>query len=198
MTTYLLNSGGIRNSSDKGEKFFHEVVKGLGATPRLLICMFAQPRERWEEKYAQDTAFFQALFNKDIHPVLDLAFPDTFEEQVRASDAITIRGGDDHLVQYWLKHYDLSKLFEGKRVATNSASSHALAECFWTCDWRQCMNGLGILPMKFLAHFQSDYGKEDPRGEIDWQKAFEELKNYGDPTLPIYALKEGEYVIIEK
>lgn len=196
MTKYILNSGGIQNSYDRGEKFFNEIIKGLGSTPKLLICLFAQPREDWEKKYAEDVLFFNELFNKDIQPVLDLAFPERFEDQIRQSSAIYVHGGDDHLVQYWLRKFDLPKLLEGKVVATNSASSHALSQSFWTCDWRQCMDGLGILPIKFLAHFNSDYGKDDSRGPIDWNTAYSLLQGYGDRNLPVYALKEGEYKII--
>lgn len=197
MTKYLLNSGGIRNSSDRGEKFFREVLSGYGPSPRLLVCTFAQPREDWEEKYAEDVVLFNTFFAKDIQPTLDLAFPNTFEEQIRKSDVIYIHGGDDHLIQYWLKKFNLTKLFDGKTVATNSASSHALSRYFWTCDWRQCMEGLGILPIKFLAHFKSDYGKNDPRGPIQWDTAYALLQECGDKNLPIYALREGEYKIIE-
>ena len=60
------------------------------------------------------------------------------------------------------------------------------------------MDGLGILPIKFLAHYKSEYGADDPRGPINWESALEELKNYGDTSLPVHALKEGGYVVIEK
>ncbi len=60
------------------------------------------------------------------------------------------------------------------------------------------MDGLGILPVKFLPHYESNYGEDDPRGWINWEAAKEELKNYGDPTFPIYAFNEGFYVVIEK
>ena len=60
------------------------------------------------------------------------------------------------------------------------------------------MDGLGILPVKFFSHYQSDYGNDNPRDPIDWQKGYEELKNYGDTSLPIHALKEGEFIVIEK
>jgi hypothetical protein len=33
---------------------------------------------------------------------------------------------------------------------------------------------------------------DDPRGPIDWQKAYEELAAYDDTSLPIHALKEGQ------
>ena len=197
MTRYLLNSGGIQNGADKGAQFFNDVLKDLSTTPKVLICFFAQPREYWEERFQADRIFFKTLFQGTVQPVLDCAFPDTFEKQIEASDAIYIHGGDDHLLMYWLKKFDVPRIWDGKVVATNSASSHALSQYFWTCDWRECMNGLAILPIKFLAHFQSPYGQEDPRGPIDWQAAYTALEHYGDTTLPLYALKEGEYAVFE-
>lgn len=50
---------------------------------------------------------------------------------------------------------------------------------------------LGVLPIKFLAHFKSHYGDIDSRGPIDWDKAYRDLENYGDKSLPIFALEEG-------
>lgn len=60
------------------------------------------------------------------------------------------------------------------------------------------MDGLGILPIKFLAHYKSDFGASDPRGPIDWEKAYDELSKYGDTSLPIHALEEGYFVIINQ
>lgn len=60
------------------------------------------------------------------------------------------------------------------------------------------MDGLGILPMKFLAHYESSYGSDDARGPVDWRRGYEELKEYGDTTLRVHALKEGEFVVIEQ
>ena len=133
----------------------------------------------------------------DVTPTFELALPDSFEEQVKKADAISIQGGDDHLLQYWLKKFSIPKIWEGKIVAASSAGSDALVKNFWTCDWRQCMDGLGILPIKFIPHFKSDYGANDPRGTIDWDKAYKELEECGDKSLPIKALEEGDFIIIE-
>ena len=197
MTKYVLNSGGISNKPELAKKFFTEVVSGFGNRPKLLICCFALPREEWEEKFSDDKSNTD-FFSEDITPKFELAFPDMFKDQLAKTDAVYIHGGDDHLLQYWLKQFDLPEIWDGKVVATNSASSHAIARHFWTCDWRQLMDGLGILPIKFLAHFKSDYGSDDPRGVIDWQEAYEQLEACGDTNLPIHALKEGEYVVIEQ
>lgn len=197
MTKYFLNSGGIKNIPDKGKAFFSDVLNGFGKNPRILICCFAQPREDWQEKFDQDRAYFKEHFAGEIEPILTLAFPDKFEQQIKENDAIYLHGGDDHLIQYWLKKFDIPRIWDGKVVATNSASSHALSKYFWTCDWRECMDGLGIIPIKFLAHFKSAHGETDPRGPIDWDSAYQELEKYKDPNLPIYALKEGEYQVFE-
>ena len=57
---------------------------------------------------------------------------------------------------------------------------------------------MGILPIKFIPHYQSDFGRDDPRGPIDWAKAYQELAAFGDRSLPISAIPEGKFIIIEK
>ena len=93
--------------------------------------------------------------------------------------------------ELWMNQFDISAIFEGKVVATNSASSDMLSVAFWTCDWREVHEGFSILPIKFIPHYQSNFGDDDPRGPIDWQKAYDQLANYGDANLPILALREG-------
>ena len=198
MTKYILGSGGTRNYPERAREYFAEVVKGLGSTPKILVCCFAQPREDWEEGFENDKQTRFVLFPEGVQPVFELAMPETFEEQMRNSDVVFMHGGDDHLIMYWLKQFDLPKVWEGKVVVSSSASSNALSKSFWTCDWRLAMEGLGIVPVKFIAHYKSTYGQNDPRGPVDWDKGYEELRVYGDTTLPIHALEEGRFVVIEQ
>jgi len=97
-----------------------------------------------------------------------------------------------------MRQFKLPDLFRDKVVATNSASSDMLATHHWTSDWRACADGLGILPIKFIPHYLSDVDDDDPRGPIDWQRAYEELAAYKDTSLPIHALKEGEFIVMER
>ena len=127
-----------------------------------------------------------------------LALPDIFAQQIAEADAVIIQGGDDHLLQYWLKKFDIPNIWKDKVVAGSSAGSDALCKCFWTCDWRRCMDGLGIVPIKFIPHFQSNYGNDDPRGPIDWGSAHKDLESYGDASMPIHALKEGNFIIFQQ
>jgi hypothetical protein len=196
MTKYVLNSGGVYRYPEKAQKFFAELVVGLGQNPKILVCCFAQPREDWETKFAKDVELIPHYVG-DFEPQLELAFPDTFETQMYKADIVYFHGGDDHLIRNWLERFDLEKICHGKVVATNSASSNAISTAFWTCDWRQNFKGLGILPIEFISHYHSDYGQDDPRGPINWDVALTELEQFGH-NLPIHALEEGDYVVIEK
>ncbi|HSX02919.1 MAG TPA: hypothetical protein VLI05_06445 [Candidatus Saccharimonadia bacterium] len=197
MTKYVVNSGGIFNGGDMGRAFFNEVIKGLGSSPIILMCFFASPREEWQERFPKYTDGFKAVLSDRVDPTFELALPEKFAAQVAACDALYMHGGDNDRIMTALRQYDLPKTWDNKVVATNSASSIALAAHSWTCDERKCVNGLGILPIRFIAHYQSNYGADDPRGPIDWQKGYDELAAYGGQSLPIYALKEGELKVFE-
>lgn len=198
MTKYVLNSGGIKRYPVLKKQFHQELVKDLGDNPKVLACNFAQPREVWNRKFDSYCKAIIEDMPDSIVPSFDLAMPDTFEEQCARADIIYFHGGDDNLIQYWMKKYDLITLFEDKVIATNSASSDMLAAHYWGSDWRQCGDGLNILPIKFIPHYLSTVDDIDPRGPIDWQKAYDDLAAYGDTNLPIHALKEGEFVVIEQ
>jgi peptidase E len=199
MTKYILNSGNAKNFPEKDKAYIEEILKGCGKEVRVLYCFFAQSRERWEARYAEYSQKFQEIAGEKIKLRFELALPEKFEEQVAKSDVIMIQGGDDHLLQFWLKKFDLPKIWEGKVVAASSAGSDALVNSYWTCDWRECQEGLNILPIKFIPHFNSkNYGKGDPRGPIDWEKAQKDLAEFGDKNLPIYALEKGNFVVFEK
>lgn len=195
MTKYVLNSGGWRNHPELAQQYIMEILKGLN-NPKMLLCFFAVPREDWDLKFETTKQLIQSFLPSSVHIEFELAFPKTFAQQCKNSDIIYLSGGDDHLLQYWLKQFDVPTMFDGKVVATSSASSHALAKHFWTCDWRMCMDGLGILPIKFLAHYKSDYGNTDRRGPINWDNAKTELEKFGDIALPIHAMQEGRFVVL--
>lgn len=198
MTKYVLNSGGVKHQPKLKKQFHQEIVKGLGKNPKFLLCNFAQGREYWEAKFQGYSNTIAEDMPNGIKPSFELALPADFAQQCKRADVIYIHGGDDHLLQYWMKQFDYRLLFKDKVVAGNSAGSDMLATHHWTCDWRACADGLGVLPIKLIPHYLSDFGGDDPRGPIDWQKAYDELAAYGNTSLPIHALKEGEFIVIEQ
>ena len=135
---------------------------------------------------------------KGVKPSFELAMPDKFVEQCKNSDVIYFHGGETNLIISLIRNFDLPTVFNSKVIATNSASSDMLSRHYWSCDKRVCANGLGIFKIKFIPHYNSNYGSDDPRGPIDWSQAKKDLEQYGDKKLPIYALEEGEYIIFEE
>ena len=198
MTKYILNSGNSKYNPEKANLFNNEILKGVGSQPKILFCFFARERDGWEEVFNKYKNNFLNTIDKNIKPIIKLAFPGKFIKQIKESDIIILYGGDDYLLQYWLKQYDIPKIWEGKIIASSSSGSNALANSSWTCDWRKCIDGLNILPVKFIPHFNSNFGNDDPRGKINWEDAKKELSEYGDKSFNIEALEEGDFIVIKK
>ncbi|KKP67247.1 MAG: hypothetical protein UR66_C0009G0070 [Candidatus Moranbacteria bacterium GW2011_GWE1_35_17] len=201
MTKYILNSGGVKKFPQKEIDFAKEMLVDFKVDDevKILYCFFAQPREVWEVKYEKYKERYIQLIDSSFKINFELAYPEKFEEQIRLSNIIFILGGDDHLLKFWLRQFNLPKIWDGKIVATTSAGSGALVNSFWTCDWRKSLDGLNILPIKFIPHYKSEtYGLDDPRGPIDWEKAYQEISEFGDKNLPIYALGEGDFIVFNQ
>ena len=130
MTKYVLNSGGIKNEPTLKKKFHQELIKGLGSNPKFLLCNFAQGREYWEAKFQGYSDAISEDMPENVNPSFELAMPKQFVEQCKQADVVYFHGGDDHLLQYWMKQYELAELFKDKVVATNSANSDILSAHF--------------------------------------------------------------------
>ena len=198
MTKYILNSGAVARYPEKNKKFILESFKTAPSNPKVLMVFFAQPRELWEAKYPKFTTAISDILGDKYSPTYTLSMPDEFESQVELADVVMIFGGDDELLQHRLEGKDLRGLFKNKIVSVNSAGSNVLSTCYWTCDWREVQKGFGVLPIKFLSHYKSDFGDDDTmRGPIDWVQAYDDLKCYGDKSMKIYALEEADFVVID-
>jgi hypothetical protein len=199
VTKYILNGGGIRNVSDEGKALSTEMLKGLGDKPKVLLCFFAQPEELWQEKYDEWTRRIAACV-PEVAPEFGMSTVRDFDEQSKQFDALFVYGGEtEPLVDRLKQAGDIKELLARFKVVNGlSAGAIMLSACSWSCDTRKVAEGQGIVPVKTLVHYMSKtYGMDDPRRPIDWQKAYDELAQYGDATLPIYKLHEGESAIFE-
>lgn len=199
MTKYVLNSGGLKNQPERVRLFMQEVVSGLGSDINILLCFFAEPETHtWQERFETMSHLLQEWSPKGFTLHCSLATDyESFEQKVKENDVIYLHGGiTAHAVKVF-SQYDLPKVFSGKVVASNSAATHMLSESFWSADDRELGHGLNVVPVRTIAHYKSHFGSDDPRGPIDWQKAYDDLAAYGDTSLPIHALKEGEFIVME-
>ncbi len=193
MTKYILVGGYIHRATDGGKAFCEELIKGVESKPvKILDCMFARSRDSWEEKIQEDTIFF-SKFIKDFE--LELAQPEIFVEQVKRSDVIFLRGGETRpLIDALSKDPSWIQELNGKVLAGSSAGGDVIAKYYAVGKTgRTSGEGLGLLNVKFIPHWESDTFKEYG---ISWDELLKGLKEHKE-NLPVYTVKEGEFKTFE-
>src|SRR3989338_4704837 len=162
-----------------------------GDPPKILLCLFARPENTWAEVFEKESAALRTYLpekNLDIQ----LANSATFAEQVRWADVIYIRGGiTDMLIEILQRSPEWVSDLDGKTLAGSSAGADATATHHYNLDKQAVGSGLGLLPIKVIPHWRSDYGD----GIINWDQAYADLKAYGE-ELPIIPLAEGQFEVI--
>lgn len=193
MTKFILIGGYPHKAADGGKAFCEELVKGKTEPVKFLDCLFARPQELWEKGHAQDIELFGSnLPEKQLDMVP--ADPEKFIEQLKWADVVYIRGGSNEALRAALeKHPGWIEVLEGKTLAGSSAGANILSKYFWSPDSLQCHDGLGILPVKVIVHYGSEYNSPN----VDWNKAEVELRAYKD-DLPVLKLPEGGFEIINQ
>jgi peptidase E len=190
MTKFILLGGYLSRAQDGGKSFADELVKGFGDSPKILLCFFARPQETWRHIFEKELAAFRA-YMPNKNPEIKLAHTDTYTEQVRWADVIYMRGGiTDNLIEVLKRDLSWTKELDGKTLAGSSAGADAIATHHFNLDTKTVGSGLGLLPVKVIPHWKSDYHGPD----FDWDAAYEQLKSHG-PNLPILTLAEGQFEI---
>lgn len=192
ITKFILVGGYPHKAADGGKAFCEELVKGASEPVKFLDCLFARPEETWEKGHAQDKELFgNNLPSKQLDMVP--ADPVKFIEHIKWADVIYIRGGSNEALRGALaKHPGWVEALKGKTLAGSSAGANMLSKYFWSPDSLRCGDGLGVLPIKVIVHYGSDYNAPN----VDWNKAEAELREYKE-DLPILKLLEGGFEVME-
>ena len=192
MTKYVLLGGVIHNALDGGKSFVDEIVKDINHRPvKILDCIFARPKEDWDKRFLIDKGFLnQHLKECEI----ELASPEKFIDQIKKSDIIFFQGGVPHQLMNVLGRIDgwINEL-NGKVVVASSGGADALVKYYGVGKTGRVGEGLGLLSIKLIPHWKSNYAED----AVDWDRLFEKLKLHGE-DLEIFALREGEFRVIEK
>ena len=115
-----------------------------------------------------------------------------FSEQVKWADVIYIRGGQSEAraLELLRKESDWINNLGEKTLVGTSAGADIVSKYYYDLDNLKVSEGLGLLPIKVITHYKSDYNVPN----IDWDKAYTQLKNSG-ADLPILTLAEGQFVV---
>ncbi len=194
MTKFILVGGYPRKALDAGKAFAEELVKGFGESVKVLECLFARPRDDWEEAFAEDKEFFTTILPNNTLE-FQIALPEKFREQVKWADAVYIRGGASESILLELQNQSEGWVEElsGKTLAGSSAGAHAISKYYYGLDDLKIGEGLGLLPLKVIVHYRSDYNAPN----IDWDKAEQELKNHKE-DLEVIKLPEGGFEVVSR
>lgn len=193
MTKFILVGGYVQKAPDGGRAFCEELVKDFSEPIKILDCVFARLPTVWGETFAKDKDFLKTqLPGKKIE--LKLAEFDMFVDQINWADVVYFRGGSsEELVKSLQQCSGWEKNIQNKTVAGTSAGADALSKYYYGLDNLEVRDGLGLVPVKMIPHFRSDYHG----WEFDWDKAEAELKAYKE-DLPLVALREGEFRVFER
>jgi peptidase E len=191
MTRYVLVGGYPWKAADGGKSFVKSCVESTKGTVTILICLFARGEAEWQQAYEDDIARFTAHLSNHHQLKFVLAHKDVFPEQVKDADVIYLRGGETTRLVNELKHNtSWLKYLEDKTVVGTSAGADAIAAYYYALDNPRIEHGLGLLPIKVLVHYESDYGGR----AINWAEAYKVLHAY-DQKLELLAIREGEFII---
>jgi len=191
MIKFILHGGRSQIDCENNRKFYQEIVNLDKKEINFLIVSFAKPKD--QRDFSEQIEKF-IRFNPEKEINFNQASEGNFEEQIKDSDVIYLRGGDTgSLKKELVKIADLKKPFDGKTVAGSSAGFIVLSKYYYDQDYDKIMEGLNILPIKAISHFglPNQYG-QDFEDEL---KELEEFKKEED--LETIALKETEFIVKE-
>ena len=181
----------MHKAEDGGKAFCDEIVKSIERRPvKVLDCLFAREEEAWGTRFADDANFF----SKNISEVeMELATSEKFLEQIKHSDVIFFQGGIPKVFMAVLQTVgDWQKWLEGKVIVASSGSADTFCKYYGVGKTGNIGEGLGILPVKIIPHWQSDY-----EVNINWDELLQKLKSYKE-DLTVFTIKEGEFIVVEK
>ena len=192
MKKFILIGGYPHKAIDSGKALCEEMIRGFSEPVKILDCLFARPHENWEKAYQQDKEFFaKNLPNGELD--IERADPHTFLDQLERTDVLYFRGGDTGVLMKALTQVpSWSEKLDGKTIAGSSAGMDILAQYCFNLDTLQIEGGLGLLPIKTIPHWKSDYNAPN----IDWDIAKQSLSQYKEDLL-IVTLGEGEFKVFE-
>lgn len=177
-TQYYISSSVPRISSyDKVHGYFEHLKRPI----RILSCHFATPAaapKKDQPNHKYDLEYFQDMFYGNC--TVAVATEANFVSHIRSCDVLYLHGGDTPTLINALKGLKgkwlevLEDITADKVVFAVSAGVGALAKYSYNVDYKKVLEGLGVLPIKTIVHFQTD------GMEVDWGFAMHTLYTHGE------------------
>lgn len=190
MTKFILSGGYYHKTPDGGKAFCEEIVRDIQSKPvKILDCLFGRPEDIWSQKVQDDQAFFMK-HTQEVE--LEIASVDHLTDQIKNNDVIFFQGSrPEDIINILNTIPDWKSALENKVVVASSGGASMLCTYFGVGKTLRLGEGLGILPIKFIPHWKSDYGVG---ATIDWDTLYKDLFSYKE-ELNVVTLSDGEFKV---
>lgn len=185
MTTYILHGGFTRYHNKLNDSYYQEIVKDVPDGGNILTIYFARLAEEVPERFAEEKIrILTQASDKNI--TVSLASENNFTQQVQQANVIVIAGGDTQKLMKTLQQFPgFGEALRGKTVAGSSAGAYVLSKYYHSASADQTYEGLGLVPVRIICHFESD--KFETRGS-----PVEKMEKYPD-DLELVVLRDCEW-----
>lgn len=192
MTKYILHGGFTSEDNEGNRTFYKEMSVGVPNGGTILLVYFAGSDEQVGGKFEQDKE--RILAGADGRTLnIQVATRENFIEEIKAADAIYMRGGDTEMLLAALKEYpEFKEVIKGKVVSGSSAGAYVLSAYYYSSSYHNVGEGLGILPARVICHYQSEH--RDFQETEDPVKVMEKYPS----ELKLIVLKDYEWKVIEQ
>ncbi len=155
MTKFILHGGFTRKENESNRSFFEEFARDIPNGGDALMVYFASREEDTTATFQdQSRRILEQAHGKEFTFVH--ATKEHFLEQVKQADAIYFHGGSTNKLIAVLRTYpDLTPLIEGKTIAGSSAGAYALARYGASHSEDVMREGLGLIPLRVVCHYES-------------------------------------------
>ena len=186
MTKFVLEGGHSAEHSEYDPALFVEMTREFDSPVRIAECLFSRPEGEQEKAFANRREFYA----KYIHTPFEvrLAMKDNFLEVLAWANTMYFRGGTTNLLTSAMREFpEWHTMLDGKVIVGSSAGANMLSRYYNGLDEPGVRDGLGILPLKVMVHYRSNYVPG-----FDWEKAEQDMLNTA-PELPLIRLRESEF-----
>ncbi len=172
-TKFILHGGYTSTPNELNRTFYEEISRSVPDGGEMLLVYFSRKEEETEELFEQDkNRILEKSGGKKLNIVL--AKEENFVDQLRNAHAIYMRGGDtQRLLNVLRKFTEFSEAIKGKTVAGSSAGAYVLAKYYYSGSKRDIFEGLGILPIKIICHYNEDFSEVRELMERDYPSDLE-------------------------
>lgn len=201
----ILHGGFIEKATDGGAKFVETVLKPFEKhnEVKISLCLFARDPDTWRESANKEIEIFTKLYARENKLIFDLTAESDFLDDITKSNILIIKGGDTEMLLKIFSKYnkeEISESFKGKTIVGYSAGTYALSKYYLKVSAEGEMSigkGLGIVPIKTVSHFKSDFYPNKFPNKFNWRSAEKLIREY-KPNLDIALLQEGEFRVINE